>query len=79
MVRIHNLFSRRSAALVSKLAAEVDDVLGAFMRGQFYVMLALGLIYSVGLWLTGLELALLIGMLAGLVSFVPYMGVIIVL
>jgi predicted PurR-regulated permease PerM len=76
MVRIHNLFPRRSAALVRKLATEVDDVLGAFMRGQFYVMLVMGIVYSFGLWLTGLELALLIGMLAGLVSFVPYMGVI---
>ncbi|WP_347988772.1 AI-2E family transporter [Methylomonas sp. AM2-LC] len=76
MLQIHNLFPRRFAFLVSKLASEVDDVLGAFMRGQFYVMLALGLIYSLGLWLTGLELAMLIGMLAGLVSFVPYMGVI---
>jgi predicted PurR-regulated permease PerM len=61
---------------VRKLATEVDDVLGAFMRGQFYVMLVMGIVYSFGLWLTGLELALLIGMLAGLVSFVPYMGVI---
>jgi predicted PurR-regulated permease PerM len=38
-------------------------------------MLALGTIYSVGLWLVGIDLALLIGMLAGLVSFVPYLGV----
>lgn len=75
MQQIHNLFPRRYAGIVSKLAGEADDVLGAFMRGQFYVMLVLGLIYSIGLWITGLELALLIGMLAGLISFVPYMGV----
>ncbi len=48
--------------------------MSAFVRGQFYVMLALGCIYSIGLWITGLDLALLIGMLAGLVSFVPYLG-----
>lgn len=76
MERIHDLFPRRFAATVTKLAGEADDVLGAFMRGQFYVMLAVGVIYSVGLWLVGLELALVIGMLAGLVSFVPYMGAI---
>lgn len=75
MVQIHDLFPRRAAGTVGKLAKEADDVLGAFMRGQFYVMLALGLIYSVGLWLIDLELALLIGMMAGLISFVPYMGV----
>ena len=40
-------------------------------------MLALGCIYSIGLWITGLDLALLIGMLAGLVSFVPYLGAIV--
>lgn len=74
--RIHDLFPRRAAGTVAKLAAEADDVLGAFMRGQFYVMLALGGIYSFGLWLVDLELALVIGMMAGLVSFVPYMGAI---
>ena len=74
VAKIHDLFPRRLAATVGKLAAEADDVLGAFLRGQFYVMLALGMIYSLGLVLIGLDLALLIGMTAGLISFVPYMG-----
>lgn len=74
MVRIHDLFPRRFADTIAKLARESDAVLGAFMRGQFYVMLALGVIYSIGLWLIDLELALVIGMTAGLISFVPYMG-----
>ncbi len=77
IANVHDLFPRRFAATIGKLASESDLVLGAFMRGQFYVMLALGTIYSTGLWLTGLELALLIGMLAGLVSFVPYLGAIV--
>src|SRR5690606_15569154 len=46
----------------------------AFLRGQLLVMLALGVIYSSGLMLVGLELGLLIGVLAGLASIVPYMG-----
>jgi predicted PurR-regulated permease PerM len=50
-------------------------VLGAFLRGQMSVMLALGVIYTLGLWMAGIDLALLIGMIAGLVSFVPYLGV----
>ncbi len=74
VAKIHDLFPRRISPLISKLASESDQVLGAFIRGQFYVMIALGIIYSFGLWLVGLELALLIGMLAGLVSFVPYLG-----
>lgn len=72
--KVHNLFPRRAAPTVEKLASEANIVLGAFMRGQFYVMLALGIIYSIGLWFVDLNLALLIGMIAGLVSFVPYLG-----
>jgi predicted PurR-regulated permease PerM len=49
---------------------------GAFMRGQVLVMISLGIIYSTGLWLMGLKLGLLIGMFAGIVSFVPYLGLI---
>ncbi len=74
VAQVHDLLPRRVADTAAKLAGEVDTVLAAFVRGQFYVMLALGCIYSIGLWLTGLDLALLIGMLAGLVSFVPYLG-----
>ncbi|WP_333875053.1 AI-2E family transporter [Methylobacter sp.] len=74
IAKVHDLLPRRIAPTAAKLAREVDTVLGAFVRGQLYVMLALGSIYSIGLWMTGLDLALLIGMLAGLVSFVPYLG-----
>jgi predicted PurR-regulated permease PerM len=49
-------------------------VLGAFIRGQFLVMLALGVIYAGGLSLVGLKLGLLIGLIAGLISFIPYLG-----
>jgi predicted PurR-regulated permease PerM len=74
IARLHDLLPRRHAPVIAGLAAEADAVLGAFLRGQFLVMLALGIIYSVGLWIVGLDLALLIGMAAGLVSFIPYMG-----
>jgi len=59
------------------MARETDEVLGAFLRGQLLVMLALGVVYSTGLWLVGLNLALPIGILSGLVSFVPYLGFIV--
>lgn len=77
VAKIYHLLPRRIAPVTAKLAREVDTVLSAFLRGQFYVMLALGCIYSLGLWLVGLDLALLIGMLAGLVSFVPYLGAVV--
>jgi predicted PurR-regulated permease PerM len=56
------------------LARETDDMLGAFLRGQLLVMLALSIIYSVGLGIVGLEFAIAIGVVSGLVSFVPYLG-----
>ena len=73
---IRDLLPRHVEPTVTMLAKESDEVLGAFLRGQLTVMLCLGIVYSVGLWLAGLEWALGIGMLAGLVSFVPYLGVI---
>ncbi|MEJ2059799.1 MAG: AI-2E family transporter [Gammaproteobacteria bacterium] len=77
MAHLRELLPRRAEPIVTALARESDEVLAAFLRGQFLVMLALGAIYSIGLWLAGLQFALLIGMLAGLVSFVPYMGFIV--
>ena len=59
------------------LAKETDSVLAAFMRGQLTVMAALAVIYSVGLSIVGLDMALPLGMLAGAVSFVPYLGFIV--
>jgi predicted PurR-regulated permease PerM len=59
---------------VFKLARETDDILGAFLRGQLLVMFALAVIYSLGLTLVGLKFAIAIGVVAGLVSFVPYLG-----
>lgn len=59
---------------VYKLARETDEVLGAFLRGQILVMLALAVIYSVGLGIVGLKFAIAIGVVSGLVSFVPYLG-----
>lgn len=77
VARVHGLFSPGLQPRVALLARETDEVLGAFLRGQLLVMLALALIYSTGLWLLGLDLALPIGLIAGLVSFVPYLGFIV--
>jgi predicted PurR-regulated permease PerM len=75
--RIRELLPRRLEPQIVGLARECDEVLAAFVRGQLLVMLALGTVYTVGLWLAGLDLAFLIGVLAGMVSFVPYLGVIV--
>ncbi|ALN56579.1 MULTISPECIES: AI-2E family transporter [Lysobacter] len=72
--RVASLIPRDYLGTVSRLAKESNDVLGAFLRGQFLVMLALGVMYGVGLWGVGLDLGILIGIIAGLLTFVPYLG-----
>lgn len=71
------LTPRRWQARVRSLATEVDGVLGEFLRGQLSVMLIMATLYSVCLWIVGLESALPIGIIAGVLVFVPYLGIII--
>ena len=77
VIGIKQLLPPRIAPTVTRLWHECDDVLGAFLRGQLAVMFYLGIIYSVGLWIAGLDLALLLGILAGLFAIIPYVGIII--
>lgn len=72
--RVAGLVPRDRAEVVARLAKESDAVLGSFLRGQFLVMLAMGVFYAVGLWGVGLEVGVLIGVLAGLLTFIPYIG-----
>lgn len=74
---VDDLLPRSIQPTIAKLAKESDEILGAFVRGQLMVMLGLGILYSLGLWLVGLDFALLIGLVAGLVSFVPYLGLVV--
>ncbi|MGE0385030.1 MAG: AI-2E family transporter [Gammaproteobacteria bacterium] len=74
---LRELVPRGWEAGVVGVVGECDAVLAQFLRGQLLVMLALALVYTTGLWLAGLDLAFLIGVIAGLVSFIPYMGVIV--
>lgn len=74
VARIGALVPSGSRDTAFRLARETDDVLAAFLRGQILVMLSLAAIYSLGLSLIGLRFAIAIGVLAGLVSFVPYLG-----
>ncbi|PJJ97272.1 AI-2E family transporter [Lysobacteraceae bacterium NML91-0213] len=74
VARLAQLIPRDHYATVTRLAKESDESLGAFLRGQFLVMLAQGAFYAVGLQLIGLRLGILVGLIAGLISFVPYLG-----
>jgi predicted PurR-regulated permease PerM len=74
VARVGSLIPRAHLEVVSRLARESSDVLGAFLRGQFLVMIILGVMYGLGLWGVGLDLGILIGIIAGLLTFVPYLG-----
>ena len=71
---IGELIPRDFISKTVEIGSEIDQVLAEFLRGQLTVMLAMSVFYAVGLWLTGLELALPIGLIAGLLGFVPYLG-----
>jgi predicted PurR-regulated permease PerM len=60
--------------IVRALAREIDETIGGFVRGQGALCLILGLFYAAALLLIGLNHGLLIGFVAGLISFVPYLG-----
>ena len=77
VLRFRALLPRRYAQKIIELSLECDDMLGAFIRGQLMVMFVLAIIYTIGLSAIGLELALLLGVIAGIVSFVPYLGLIV--
>ena len=74
VAQVAALIPRNHIDTVSRLARESNEVLGAFIRGQIVVMIALGVVYAAGLSMVGLKLGLLIGMTAGLISFIPYLG-----
>jgi predicted PurR-regulated permease PerM len=74
VARLAELVPRRLHAEAAKIFREIDRVLGEFLRGQISVMLIMSLYYAVALWIAGLEYALPIGILSGLLVFVPYLG-----
>jgi predicted PurR-regulated permease PerM len=72
--RIDDLLPRRWEAKVREIARQIDDVLAEFLRGQLSVMLVLAVYYAIALWAVGLDHAIAIGMLTGLLVFIPYVG-----
>ena len=72
--KIHDMIPRPYEKLIGELVRRSDAMLAQFMRGQLSVMLCLAAIYSIGLWIAGLDFFLLLGIVAGAVSFVPYLG-----
>ncbi|MGD1878619.1 MAG: AI-2E family transporter [Kiloniellaceae bacterium] len=65
---------RKHQATIRRLASEVDETLAGFLRGQGTVCLSLAVFYAVGLTLAGLDFGLVVGLIAGFLSFIPYVG-----
>ena len=74
VARIDDLLPRDHAGTVRKLASEIDNTLASFIRGQGTVCLVLGAYYAIALMIAGLNYGLIIGFVAGLISFIPYVG-----
>ncbi len=62
---------------VRRLATEIDERLSSFVRGQSTVCVVLGVLYSIGLLISGIDMGIAVGMLSGLLFIVPYLGTIV--
>jgi len=74
MAELDKLLPRDHAPVIRRLGAEIDRTLASFVRGQLTVCAILGSYYAVGLMLAGLQFGLVVGFVAGLLSFIPYVG-----
>ncbi|MFZ3035167.1 MAG: AI-2E family transporter, partial [Parvibaculum sp.] len=76
IARIDELLPRDHAETIRELAREINDVMAGFLRGQGMICLFLGVFYAVGLTVVGLRFGLVIGIITGILSFIPYLGTI---
>lgn len=74
IAKIDGWLPREHRPTIRRLAGQVDDVLAGFVRGQLTVCLILGTFYAIALTLIGLQFGLIIGLFAGLISFIPFVG-----
>ena len=74
VARIDDLLPRPHAETIRKLAGDIDEVLAGFVRGQLTVCLILGAFYALSLIVVQLPFGLLVGLFAGLISFIPFVG-----
>jgi predicted PurR-regulated permease PerM len=75
--RIDAMLPRDHAPTIRRLAREIDGVLAGFVRGQVSVCVALGTFYALALMAAGLQFGLIVGAIAGAITFIPYVGSII--
>ena len=74
IARLDGLLPREHAATIRRLASDINLAIGAFIRGQGALCAILGLFYAISLSILGLNFGFLIGSVAGLISFIPFVG-----
>ncbi len=74
LANVDELLPKKYKDTIRCLAKRIDNILASFIRGQLSVCVLLGTFYATGLYIVGLELGVLVGFLAGLISFIPYVG-----
>lgn len=72
--KVDDLLPENYKCTIRCLAKRIDRILAGFIRGQLSVCVLLGLFYSIGLLIVGLDLGVVVGFIAGLISFIPYVG-----
>ena len=77
VARVDSLLPRDHAPVIRRLAHDIDKTLAGFIRGMGSVCLILGLYYALALWLVGLNFGLVVGVVAGMLTFIPYVGAIV--
>ncbi|MGR3271346.1 AI-2E family transporter [Thalassococcus profundi] len=77
VARVDEMLPRDHAPTIRKLASDIDRTLASFIRGMGTVCLILGTYYAVALMLVGLQFGLVVGFVAGLITFIPYLGALI--
>ena len=77
VARVDELLPRDHAPTIRNLARDIDKTLASFIRGMGTVCIILGTYYAVALMLIGLQFGLVVGFVAGLVTFIPYLGALI--
>ncbi|MEX1660515.1 AI-2E family transporter [uncultured Thioclava sp.] len=77
VAKVDSWLPRDHAPTIREIAHNIDRVLSGFVRGQVTVCLILGTFYAIALMLAGLQLGLLVGAVAGALTFIPYIGAII--
>ncbi|MDO4161648.1 MAG: AI-2E family transporter [Pseudomonadota bacterium] len=74
VAKIYELIPHKHKQSLLEGMHEVNRIISGYLRGQALVCVCLGSYYSLGLWLVGLDMGVLVGFLAGLISFIPYVG-----